>query len=155
VGGIAHQVGYSLCLRWRSCRHHNVAGVPAAVRYDHRGGGLGDPYFVDHTVTIGIRLMTSLQCFQQSVLVRIGEISAVPGDALAILNQRGHAEPGIHQRGVLAADQRAERRAQHPFQVGRLEDDGAQGVPQLIKIIHASRHYAIGPCRLRPRGGSG
>jgi hypothetical protein len=84
--------------------------------------------------------MAGLERFQQPVLVRIGDIGAVPGEAFAILDQRGHGQPGMHQYGVLAADQRAERRAQHLFQIGSFKDHAAQRAPQLIKIIHATRH---------------
>jgi len=67
------------------------------------------------------------------------------GYALAILDQRSHRQMGIYQCRVFAADQRAEGRAQHSFQVSRLKDDAAQRMPQLINI-HATGLYAIRLC---------
>ena len=69
----------------------------------------------------------------------------LPGYAFAILDQRSHRQMGIYQCRVFAADQRAEGRAQHPFQVSRLKDDAAQRMPQLINI-HATGLYAIRLC---------
>ena len=95
--------------------------------------------------------MAGLERGQEPVLFRGGDIGMVPGDALAILDHGGRCQPGIHHRGVLAVDQRAERRAQHSFQEGRLEDDAAQRVLQLIHV-HACRHYGLRPVKRRDQG---
>ena len=60
-----------------------------------------------------------------------------PQELLAYLSAVDHGR-------VLAADQRAERRAQGAFQVGRLQDHAAQRVPQLVDI-HAREHGATDP----------
>src|SRR5690348_11267993 len=58
--------------------------------------------------------------------------SSISADAVRAAVDYGH---------VLAADQRAEWRTQHPLQVGRLKDDAAQRVLQFIDI-NAIEHCA-------------
>jgi hypothetical protein len=79
----------------------------------------------------------------QSVLRRAGKIGVMPSNAFAVFDQPSRGQPGIHNSGVLATDQSAERRAKHPLRVNRLKDDTAEGVLQLINI-HGNEHYAIG-----------
>jgi hypothetical protein len=64
-------------------------------------------------------------------------------EPLAVLEQRRRRQPAVDHGRVLAADQRAERRPQRAFQIGRLEDYAAQRVPQLVDI-HGKEHGAAG-----------
>src|SRR5690349_17759584 len=123
ISGDGHPICYLAHLGWSLGRDRYVMRLAAAAKRHHHVAWPGGPCIVDYPVAGPVGFVAILKRRHQGGLLRVAEVGVVPGDALAILDQRGRGHPGIHHGGVLTADQGAERYAQYSLHVSRLKDD--------------------------------